>query len=338
MAVTVALAGDTMLGRGVAARIGAGDRARELFGPEVRAAAASADLFVLNLECCVSDRGEPWPEPGKLFFFRAPPAAAGILAELGVDCVTLANNHALDYGFAALADTLAHLAAAGIRTVGAGAGLEAARRFEVLEAAGVRLAVVGVADHPPDFAAAPDRPGTALADLRSGVPEWLEAEVGRAAAAADAVLVTPHWGPNMTARPPRYVRRAACGLLDAGAALVAGHSAHVFHGVAHGVLHDMGDFADDYAVHPVLRNDLGLLFLVTLAGGAPAGTAAPGRAPGVRARPVRLEALPLVLGTGRTEAARGEAWEWVHDRFARACSEFGTAVAVEDGRLVVDWS
>ena len=73
-----------------------------------------ADLFVLNLECCISERVERFPDPGKPFFFRAPPAAAGTLADLGVDCVTLANNHALDYGEQALLDTLGHLDQAGI--------------------------------------------------------------------------------------------------------------------------------------------------------------------------------------------------------------------------------
>ncbi|MGA5703910.1 CapA family protein [Peterkaempfera bronchialis] len=327
MTVTVALAGDTMLGRGVAARLAAGGRGRELFAEEVRAALADADLFVLNLECCISERGERWPQPGKRFFFRAPPCAAEVLAELGVDCVTLANNHALDYGFDALADTLARLGEVGVRAVGAGPEVGAARAFQVLEAAGTRLAVLGVADHPEDFAATPDRPGTAWADLHGGAPGWLEELVVRASAAADAVLVTPHWGPNMTARPPPYVRRAACALLDAGATLVAGHSAHVFHGVAHSILHDMGDFIDDYAVHPALRNDLGLLFLATL--DAP---------PGGRCRPVRLEALPLLLEPGRTSAAHGEAWEWVCERFACACSEFGTSTATRGDRLVVDWS
>ncbi|MFI9202504.1 CapA family protein [Streptomyces sp. NPDC053048] len=325
--ITVAMAGDTMLGRGVAERLARTPTAEALLCDELRAIVAGADLFVLNLECCVSGRGEPWPAPGKPFFFRAPPEAAAILAELGVDCVTLANNHALDYGYDALADTLALLAEAGVRVVGAGPDLAAAREFAVLEAGGIRLAVVGATDHPEDFAADTGRPGVALADLRHGVPGWLTGLVARAADEADAVLVTPHWGPNMTSRPPRYVQDAASALLEAGATLVAGHSAHVFHGVAHRVVHDMGDFVDDYAVDARLRNDLGLLFLVTLDGAAPA-----------RPRPVRLEAVPVFLDFCHTARARGDEWEWIRDRFTRACAAFGTPVAVEGDRLVVDWS
>jgi hypothetical protein len=60
--------------------------------------ARPTDLFVLNLECCTSERGERWTDPRKPFFFRAPPEAVELLCRLGVDCVTLANNHALDDG------------------------------------------------------------------------------------------------------------------------------------------------------------------------------------------------------------------------------------------------
>src|SRR5919108_5789394 len=114
----LALAGDTMLGRGVAQRLAEAPPA-SLFAPEVVEAAREADLFVLNLECCISERGSPWPDPHKPFFFRAPPVAVEALVHLGVDCVTLANNHALDFGSEALLDTLLHLRAAGIACVGA---------------------------------------------------------------------------------------------------------------------------------------------------------------------------------------------------------------------------
>src|ERR671937_387899 len=108
-----------MLGRAVAHALTADPRA-PLVAADVAEQIATADAFVLNLECCISSRGTRFPAPGKRFFFRAPPVAAERLAELGVDAVTLANNHALDYGSDALLDTLAHLRAAGIVAVGAG--------------------------------------------------------------------------------------------------------------------------------------------------------------------------------------------------------------------------
>jgi poly-gamma-glutamate capsule biosynthesis protein CapA/YwtB (metallophosphatase superfamily) len=318
MTVTVALAGDTMLGRGVARALATAPP-EALVAPEVRAAIGQADLVVLNLECCISDRGRPWDAPGKSFFFRAPLRAVELLALLGTDCVTLANNHALDYGVEALADTLNLLAAAGIATVGAGTDLEQARRPTILATGGLRVAVLGVTDHPPDFAAGPDRPGVAFADLGRRVPDWLLERIR--AADAEVVLVTPHWGPNMTSEPVGHVRRAAAALVDAGATLVAGHSAHVPHGVAGRVLYDLGDFLDDYRVDPRLRNDLGLLFLVTLDGHGP----------------VRLEALPLKLEFCHTRLASGEDAAWMRRRFRSACAALDTTVDEEADRLAVNW-
>src|SRR5215813_9689808 len=160
MTLRLALAGDTMLGRGVGDRLRADPRA-PLVAPEVAEVAQSADLFVLNLECCISDRGKRFPDPRKPFFFRAPPVAAQRLAELGVDAVTLANNHALDYGPVALLDTLEHLDAAGIAHVGARADEQTARAPLTLG----RLRIVAATDHPAAYAAAPDRPGVAFADI-----------------------------------------------------------------------------------------------------------------------------------------------------------------------------
>ena len=301
--ITLALAGDTMLGRGVAEAIAAGE---PLLDADVVALAAEADLFLLNLECCISDGGAPWAAPGKPFFFRAPPRAAELLAGWGVDCVTLANNHALDYGVRALLDTLAHLDAAGVAHVGAGADERQARRPRTL-AHGVT--VVAATDHPADFAAGPDRPGVAYADLERGVPGWL---------AVPGALALVHWGPNMTATPVRHVRRAADALRAAGVRLVAGHSAHVPHGAADRVLHDLGDFLDDYAVDRRLRNDLGLLFLVTLAGDR-----------------IEAEAVPLALDFCHTRLATGADAARVADRFARACAALGADADVTRGRARV---
>jgi poly-gamma-glutamate capsule biosynthesis protein CapA/YwtB (metallophosphatase superfamily) len=314
----LALAGDTMLGRGVAQALRSVPPGA-LFSPELVEAAREADLFVLNLECCVSARGEPWPDPFKPFFFRAPPVAVEALNLLGVDCVTLANNHALDYREEALLDTLEHLRAAGIAWVGAGADLEHARAPVVLERGAFRLGVIGLTDHPEEYAAGPERPGVAYADLDRDLPGWLHGTLHDLE--ADAVLVSPHWGPNMVAAPRPPMRQAAQVLLEAGATLVAGHSAHVFHGVGRRVLYDLGDFVDDYAIDPVLRNDLGLLFLVTFEG----------------ATPVRLEALPLKLDYCHTRLAGGDDAAWIRCRFREACARLGTRVDEEQGRLLVSW-
>ncbi|MFH5822684.1 CapA family protein [Georgenia sp. AZ-5] len=317
MCAVLALAGDTMLGRGVAECL-AEDPAAPLVGPRLREVLAGADAVVLNLECCVSDRGERWPAPGKAFFFRAPPLVAQRLAELGVRAVTLANNHALDYGYEGLTDTLDHLTGAGIVTVGAGHDLREARRPASFRVAAEPLMLVALTDHPPDFAAGPRTPGVAFADLRRGVPAWVGAAVREAALAAP-VVVTPHWGPNMVPEPVGHVRRAADELGAVGPALVAGHSAHVVQGVAGRVLFDLGDFIDDYATHPLLRNDLGALWLAHLEAGVFDS----------------VEVVPLRLYRAVTEVATGPDAAWVRRRLMAACARLGTPVRGVDGHLLI---
>jgi len=318
--IRIALAGDTMLGRSVAKSL-LTRPPEALFSEEVVATLGEADLRVLNLECCISERGDRWPDPYKPFFFRAPPVAVDVLRHLGVDCVTLANNHALDYGPIALLDTLDLLDEAGLAVVGAGRDRDQANEPAVLTRRGFRLRVVALTDHPREYQAGADRPGVAYADLRRGVPDWVSEAMAGDFEPADAILVTPHWGPNMTVGPVPHVRSAAAALVRAGATLIAGHSAHLFHGVGRRVLYDLGDFIDDYAVDPELRNDLGLIYLVDL----------------TSAGPIRLEAIPIYLDFCYTRLARGEEAAWIKRRFIAACDELGTEVQTMGDRLVIEW-
>ncbi len=318
MSLTVALAGDTMLGRGVAPYLARPDH--RLLAGDLQEIARSADLFLLNLECCVSDRGERARDLEKRFFFRAPPAAAERLAEMGVSCVTLANNHARDFGPHALQDTLRHLSAAGIAAVGAGSDLASARAPVVLEAGGMRVRVVAVTDHPSADAAGADRPGIAFADLAgAALPRWLSsaAAVGPD---ADVVIVSPHWGPNMRSAPVPHVRRAAAALEATGATLVAGHSAHVPQGPRGRTLFDLGDFIDDYAVDPALRNDLGLLWLVTLDADGPR----------------HVEGVPVYLDLAHTQLASDVETSLLLALLEERCAAVGSTVHRRDERLVFD--
>lgn len=88
------------------------------------------------------------------------------------------------------------------------------------------------------------------------------------------------------------------------------------------ILYGMGHFIDDYAVGPSVRNDLGLMFLVTFEG----------------AIPTRIEAIPLALDYCYTRLAEGDEARWITDRFQRACEALGTDTVVEHGRLVIDRS
>jgi poly-gamma-glutamate capsule biosynthesis protein CapA/YwtB (metallophosphatase superfamily) len=313
---TLALGGDTMLGRGVAEHL-ATHPVRSLFGEDLLDVLADTDGMLVNLECCISERGAPWP--GRVFHFRAPPIAVEALNLLGVRWVTLANNHALDYGQAALLDTLEHLRRSGIAAAGAGENTTTAGAPVRVDLGGTAMTLLSFTDHPAAYAAGPGRPGVAYADVHHGLPDWLWDTVRRLSLETAPLLVSPHWGPNMTSRPPGYIRRAAAALRAAGAALIAGHSAHVFHGVTDHVLFDLGDLVDDYAADPVLRNDLGLLWLLTVK-----DTVA-----------TTVQAVPLHLGYCHTTLARGDDATWIRRRFRRACAALGTDVADAEGRLLV---
>src|SRR5204862_586363 len=225
----VALAGDTMLGRRVAEELGRRPP-QSLVDPELAEITRGTDLFVLNLECCISERGEPVE---KTFNFRAPLAAVETLLHLGVDCVTLANNHALDYGIDALLDTCEHLREAGIVYAGAGEDVDQARAPAVVGG----LPIFAFADHQASFAAGRDRPGIAFADLRPGVPGWIRER-------APGALVCPHWGPTMTPPPRRSLRRGALGWRERAAGPVPATPRTAFQGVAKTLLYDIADFLD----------------------------------------------------------------------------------------------
>ncbi|MHB1570927.1 MAG: CapA family protein [Solirubrobacteraceae bacterium] len=307
----VGLLGDVMLGRMVAAALERQPPA-ELWAPELRELAGSLDLVVCNLECCISTRGRPTTLiEGKPFFFRAPPAAIKALEAMNIRAVGLANNHALDFGEEALEDTLALLTASDIATAGAGVGSEAARRAAIIPVRDRLVGMVAVTDHPVQYAAAPGHVGVAFAPMHDGAPDWLLSEIAALRKRCDAVIVFPHWGPNMATQPALWQQRAASELHAAGADLVAGHSAHLFHGVGSNgglTLYDLGDVLDDYMIDPALRNDLGVLAIWC-----------------PRSEP-RLELVGLRLDYCHTGLAQGADAEWIAARLARACHRLGSGI------------
>ncbi|HEY6654248.1 MAG TPA: CapA family protein [Solirubrobacterales bacterium] len=309
----IGLLGDVMLGRSVGEHLREAP-AEELWSDELRSLCASLDLMICNLECSVSERGERTRRiPGKPFFFRAPPSAVTALEAIKVRAVSLANNHALDYEEDALIDTRRLLADSGVVAAGEGQGVEAARRPAVVEAGGHRVGLLCVSDHPLEYAARPGRNGIAHAELRHGVPDWLLEGVAQLSERCEVTIVFPHWGPNMCTSPASWQRRAAAALQGAGASLVAGHSAHVFHGVEWSergaVLFDLGDALDDYRVDPVRRNDLGVLAMWR---------------PGPEGE--ELELVGLKLEFCHTGLARELDADWIAARLQRASAALGTRV------------
>jgi poly-gamma-glutamate capsule biosynthesis protein CapA/YwtB (metallophosphatase superfamily) len=218
--VRLAAGGDVTLGDGVRTAI-----AR--YGPRwpwlsVAPVLRAADIAVVNLETCVSTRGRPWP--GKEFTFRGTPASLRVTRRFaGVDVGSLANNHSLDYGRVAFADTLRHARRYGLRTIGGGADLAKARRAAILTRGGLRVAFLGFSDvRPPGFDAGPGRSGATPA-----LPAYIRRDVRRAKRNADVVVVYFHWGEERTFRPNGRQRALAQLALSSGATVVLGAHPHV---------------------------------------------------------------------------------------------------------------
>lgn len=218
--ITLAFAGDIHFQNQVRALLDDPDTSLASLRPEL----ASADLAIANLETSVTTRGAP---EQKQFTFRAPATAFEAVAAAGVDVVTMANNHGVDYGSEGLRDTLSAAAHAPLAVVGIGADATAAFAPYVTTIRGTRVAVIGaddVSDPTTDhFSAGPGKAGVASA-LE---PTRLISAVRAARRSADVVVVYLHWGTELVGCPTDAQRVLARKLAAAGADVVAGAHAHV---------------------------------------------------------------------------------------------------------------
>lgn len=311
--VTLAFIGDVMLGRMV-------DEALAERPPQAAWGTAlpilqGADAVFANLECALTDQHRPWRRTRKVFHFGARPSAVRVLQAGNIRCVSLANNHVLDFETEGLADTLRHLDAGGIAHAGAGATLAKARAPALVTVGEIKIGVIALTDNEPAFAATAERPGTWHAAIGQdpGLIDLLSEQVVELRVrGADLVVLSLHWGPNMVTAPPPQFRAFAKAVIDRGVDIVHGHSAHLFQGVeARGrrlILYDSGDFLDDYAVDPQLRNDWSFAFLVEAD----------------REGPRRLELVPVRLSLARVDLARGPERRMILDRMQRLSAALDT--------------
>jgi hypothetical protein len=248
--VTLTVVGDVMLARGVSAAAG-GDLTRPLAAtaPRLR----RTDLTVGNLESTLSRAGAPTQGGDS---FGADPSAAHALREAGFDVVSLANNHAGDFGPTALVRTVARARDAGLRTFGAGRDLAAARRPAVVEVRGTTYGFVGFNAIGETPAAGPRTPGAVQVSMppRTGPLDGAEldrflGDVRRLDGRVDVVVVLPHWGEQYVHRPWPVQRRVARELVAAGADLVVGGHPHQVQGTSTVgralVVHSLGNFVFD---------------------------------------------------------------------------------------------
>lgn len=313
--VRVLFGGDVMLGRNVKEAILRHGPAYPLglIAPLMR----DADLTIINLECAITPSLERWPGEPKAFYFGAPPEAIESLTGAGVDMVSLANNHALDYGTEGLLDTLNALRLHGIPYAGAGADLDEALLPAIVEKRGLRFGMAAFCDHQDDFAAGRQTPGIAWLDFddeAAVMQAWRNALEKLKHHGVDWPILSLHWGPNMVSRPSRKFRRLAHAAVSMGWKILFGHSAHVFQGIelhqGCPIIYAAGDLVDDYRVDTEFRNDHQLLIELELAHD--------------RLRRIRLH--PVFIGQYRTRCAQGREASYIIDRMTALCGEMGTTV------------
>jgi poly-gamma-glutamate synthesis protein (capsule biosynthesis protein) len=280
----------------------------------------AADVRIVNLETSITTSPDAWPDKG--INYRMHPANVACLQAAGIDGCALANNHVLDWGYAGLAETLATLDEAGIAHAGAGSDLAAATTPAVLDLPGrgrVLLGSYGLATSgiPPAWAAGAG-PGVAfLPDLSDATARTVWDRFEALRRPGDLVVISLHWGPNWGYEVPSAWTGFAHRLVEAGAAVVHGHSSHHVMPIEiyrdRPILYGCGDFLNDYEGiegYEAFRPDLRLLYLLTFEAG--------------RLQEARL--VPLKLRRFRLEHV-GEADErWLADLLGST----GTRVTLDD--------
>jgi capsule synthesis protein PGA_cap len=243
-ALRVVVVGDINLARVVAREYVLPGRGADVFA-DVRDSLRAADIALGNLESLVFDR-DTVSDTALSPVFAAPREAAAVLAGAGFAAVGTANNHAWDFGRAALLESLRHLDTAGVAHTGTGPTVADALRPVILRRRGWTVAVFAVTaifnytdltvrGHPAECCVAwadTTRLRAAFADARR--------------AGADLVLVMLHAGLEYRAVPPRGVEQVARGIVRAGADAVFGAHPHVPQGLewvnGKPILYSLGNF------------------------------------------------------------------------------------------------
>lgn len=218
--IRLRLGGDLMLGGKVLEKI-------KQFGPlypfqHMPDEVNSPDVFFANLECTLSQKGTA-PEGKTILLYTDPRVVEG-MRKIGLNLLSLANNHSFDYGLGGFEETQSLLHKNGIMTVGGGRNREEAGQFALFEINGLRVAFLAYCCEVTGCrnVATEDSYGVACFQ-----PSEAEKDVRRAKKESDIVIVSLHWGEQFMDYPdPRNVRIARS-LVEVGAAVVVGSHAHV---------------------------------------------------------------------------------------------------------------
>lgn len=298
-------------------------------------AAVRPDARIVNLETAVTTSAAPWP--GKGIHYRMHPANVDCLAAASLDCCVLANNHVMDWGREGLAETLATLHGAGLRTAGAGRDRDEAAAPATIDVPGKGRVLVfaygaRTSGIPAAWAAGPGRSGVnLLEDLSPHAADAVARHVSAHRRRGDVVVVSVHWGGNWGYAIHRDERRFARQLVASGAAdVLHGHSSHHPKGIeVHGerpIVYGCGDFIDDYegiGGYEAYRGDLGLMYFPRL--------------DALTGRLLSFMMAPTRIGRFRVSAATDAEAAWLADTLGRECRDLGGGVERRGDRLALSW-
>nr|WP_265338412.1 CapA family protein [Haladaptatus pallidirubidus] len=211
---TIGFAGDTMVGRSLNQIYGEENVDPATIWGDFRPRLESLDGVFCNLECCLSKRGERFPD--RVYYFRGDPDwAVPALRAGNIRFATLSNNHAMDFGAVALTDTIDVLEEKGIENAGTGETPASAWDPATFSVGDLDVAVVSFSDEYEAYAVTNDRPGTAWAETDSENSRTRRI-VGNAIESAkstnpDLLVVSLHWGKIGSSTPATGSFRSATG-------------------------------------------------------------------------------------------------------------------------------
>jgi len=242
-AVTLAFAGDTNFQN----QLGAVRSSPRTVLSAIAPTLSAADVAAVNLEASLGDKGSPQP---KKFTFRVPEQALTALDAAGIDVVTMANNHGLDFGPENLQESLRIKAESGFPILGIGADDQQAYTPWVTEVKGQRVGFIGANDVFDDdlrasWTAGPGHPG--LASAEEAHQERLASVVTALRGEVDTLVVFLHYGTETQTCPNQRQKDLVQLLTDAGADIVVGSHPHRLQGVGFRgdrfVAYSLGNFA-----------------------------------------------------------------------------------------------
>lgn len=303
--ITIGFMGDVMLGRLVNEVIKT--KGYEYPWGNVLSSVQENNINIINLETTLTTSEKMVP---KVFNFKSDPQNAEVLKKAHITVANMANNHSLDFSNKGLFETIKVLDNAGILHVGAGKNQEEAKKAVIIEQNDVKIGIIGYTDNEPTWLATKKKAGTNY--ITVGEIETIIKDIEKIKNNVDFLIANIHWGPNMRDHPSAEFIEFAHQIIDAGVDIIHGHSAHIVQGIEiyknKIIMYDTGDFIDDYAVDPILRNDLSFLFQITFEG--------------KKIKQVNL--MPVKISNMQVNFARGDDKKFIIDRMINLSQEFGT--------------